>query len=130
MYWRDIWGNTLAESDTSGNIENEYIYFAGKRIAYVTSSGSQYYYLTDQIRSVRKIANASGTLCFDADYTPYGDAVILMNSCPAQPYEFADHGAAFSEPLKDTHDGMRDSEICDPGGYALFFGRDRRAIVP
>ena len=39
--------------------------------------------------------------------------------------EFADHGAAFSEPLKDTHDGLRGFEICDPDGYVLFFGRPR-----
>ena len=28
-----------------------------------------------------------------------------------------------SEPLKDTHDGLRGFEICDPDGYILFFGR-------
>ena len=39
--------------------------------------------------------------------------------------EFADHGAAFSVPLKDTHDGLRGFEICDPDGYVLFFGRPR-----
>jgi catechol 2,3-dioxygenase-like lactoylglutathione lyase family enzyme len=38
---------------------------------------------------------------------------------------FADHGAAFSVPLKDTHDGLRGFEICDPDGYVLFFGRPR-----
>src|SRR5260370_24678146 len=29
---------------------------------------------------------------------------------------FADGGAAFSVPLKDTHDGLRGFEICDPDG--------------
>ena len=38
---------------------------------------------------------------------------------------FADGGAAFSVPLKDTHDGLRGFEICDPDGYVLFFGRPR-----
>src|SRR5271166_2645499 len=38
---------------------------------------------------------------------------------------FADGGAAFSVPLKDTHDGLRGFEICDPDGYILFFGRPR-----
>jgi hypothetical protein len=37
----------------------------------------------------------------------------------------ADHGAAFSVALKDTHDGLRGFEICDPDGYVLFFGRPR-----
>ncbi len=38
---------------------------------------------------------------------------------------FADGGAAFSVPLKDTHDGLRGFEICDLDGYTLFFGRPR-----
>lgn len=38
---------------------------------------------------------------------------------------FADGGAAFSKPLKDTSDGLRGFEICDPNGYVLFFGRPR-----
>jgi len=37
----------------------------------------------------------------------------------------ADGGAAFSVPLKDTHDGLRGFEISDPDGYVLFFGRPR-----
>jgi catechol 2,3-dioxygenase-like lactoylglutathione lyase family enzyme len=39
--------------------------------------------------------------------------------------QFAEHGAAFSAPLKDTHDGLRGFEISDPDGYVLFFGRPR-----
>lgn len=38
---------------------------------------------------------------------------------------FTDNAAAFSVPLKDTHDGLRGFEICDPDGYVLFFGRPR-----
>jgi len=47
-------------------------------------------------------------------YAPYPDALAA---------EFADHGAVFSVPLKDTHDGLRGFEITDPDGYVLFFGR-------
>jgi catechol 2,3-dioxygenase-like lactoylglutathione lyase family enzyme len=39
--------------------------------------------------------------------------------------EFGAHGAAFSVPLQDTHDGLRGFEIHDPDGYVLFFGRPR-----
>jgi len=42
---------------------------------------------------------------------------------------FADGGAAFSVPLKDTHDGLRGFEICDPDGYVLFFGRPRETAA-
>jgi len=51
-------------------------------------------------------------------YTPDPDALAV---------EFADRGAAFNVPLKDTHDGLRGFEICDPDGYVLFFGRPQNA---
>ena len=54
-----------------------------------------------------------------------GDAFVYVPDPDALAAEFADHGAAFSEPLKDTHDGLRGFEISDPDGYVLFFGRPR-----
>jgi hypothetical protein len=51
------------------------------------------------------------------------DAYVYAPEPDALAVEFANHGAAFSAPLKDTHDGLRGFEICDPDGYVLFFGR-------
>ena len=51
------------------------------------------------------------------------DAFVYVPDPDALAAEFADHGAAFSTPLNDTHDGLRGFEICDPDGYVLFFGR-------
>jgi catechol 2,3-dioxygenase-like lactoylglutathione lyase family enzyme len=53
------------------------------------------------------------------------DAFVYAPDPDALAAEFADHGAAFSEPLKDTSDGLRGFEITDPNGYVLFFGRPR-----
>jgi catechol 2,3-dioxygenase-like lactoylglutathione lyase family enzyme len=53
------------------------------------------------------------------------DAFVYTPDPDALAREFADHGAAFSEPLQDTHDGLRGFEIRDPDGYILFFGRPR-----
>src|SRR5277367_1125712 len=57
------------------------------------------------------------------------DAFVYVEDPDALATEFADrfsgNGAAFSVPLKDTHDGLRGFEICDPDGYVLFFGRPR-----
>ncbi len=39
--------------------------------------------------------------------------------------EFASRNVEFSEPLKDTHDGLRGFELKDADGYVLFFGRPR-----
>jgi len=53
------------------------------------------------------------------------DAYVYAPDPDALAAEFADHGAAFSTPLKDTQDGLRGFEIRDPDGYVLFFGRPR-----
>jgi catechol 2,3-dioxygenase-like lactoylglutathione lyase family enzyme len=51
------------------------------------------------------------------------DAYVHAPDPDALAAEFAANGAHFSAPLKDTHDGLRGFEICDPDGYVLFFGR-------
>jgi catechol 2,3-dioxygenase-like lactoylglutathione lyase family enzyme len=51
------------------------------------------------------------------------DAYVYAPDPDGLAAEFANHGAAFSAPLEDTHDGLRGFEICDPDGYILFFGR-------
>jgi catechol 2,3-dioxygenase-like lactoylglutathione lyase family enzyme len=53
------------------------------------------------------------------------DAFVYVPDPDALAAEFAEHGAIFSEPLKDTSDGLRGFEITDPDGYVLFFGRPR-----
>jgi hypothetical protein len=44
------------------------------------------------------------------------DAYVYAPDPDALATELAEQGAAFSEPLKDTHDGLRGFEICDPDG--------------
>ena len=53
------------------------------------------------------------------------DAFVYAPDPDALAAEFAGNGAAFSVPLKDTHDGLRGFEIRDPDGYVLFFGRPK-----
>jgi len=53
------------------------------------------------------------------------DTFVYAPDPDALAAHFADHGAAFSAPLADTHDGLRGFEITDPDGYVLFFGRPR-----
>lgn len=56
------------------------------------------------------------------------DAYVYVPNPDALAVELAGRGAAFSVALKDTHDGLRGFEICDPDGYVLFFGRPRKAV--
>ncbi len=53
------------------------------------------------------------------------DAFVYAPNPDALAADFAEHGAVFSAPLEDTHDGMRGFEVTDPDGYVLFFGRPR-----
>ena len=55
LYWRSVSGQTLVETDLSGNLQNEYIYFAGRRIARRDSSGTVFYYFVDQNGSTRTV---------------------------------------------------------------------------
>ena len=53
------------------------------------------------------------------------DTYIYVPDPDALAEEFVSRGVEFSEPLKDTHDGLRGFELEDADGYVLFFGRPR-----
>jgi catechol 2,3-dioxygenase-like lactoylglutathione lyase family enzyme len=53
------------------------------------------------------------------------DAYLDVPDPDALAAEFASRGVEFSEPLKDTDDGLRGFELKDADGYVLFFGRPR-----
>jgi catechol 2,3-dioxygenase-like lactoylglutathione lyase family enzyme len=53
------------------------------------------------------------------------DAYVYVPDPDALAAEFASRGVEFSEPLKDTYDGLRGFELADPDGYVIFFGRPR-----
>jgi len=53
------------------------------------------------------------------------DAYVCAPDPDALATEFSSRNVAFSEPLKDTSDGLRGFELKDADGYVLFFGRPR-----
>jgi catechol 2,3-dioxygenase-like lactoylglutathione lyase family enzyme len=53
------------------------------------------------------------------------DAFVAVHDPDALAKEFASRNVEFSEPLQDTHDGLRGFELKDADGYVLFFGRPR-----
>jgi catechol 2,3-dioxygenase-like lactoylglutathione lyase family enzyme len=53
------------------------------------------------------------------------DAYLCVPDPDALAREFASRNVEFSEPVTDTHDGLRGFEIKDVDGYLLFFGRPR-----
>jgi catechol 2,3-dioxygenase-like lactoylglutathione lyase family enzyme len=53
------------------------------------------------------------------------DAYLYVPDPDALAAEFSSRKVEFSEPLKDTDDGLRGFELKDAEGYVLFFGRPR-----
>jgi catechol 2,3-dioxygenase-like lactoylglutathione lyase family enzyme len=53
------------------------------------------------------------------------DAFLYVADPDALAAELASRNVVFSEPLKDTDDGLRGFEVEDADGYILFFGRPR-----
>jgi catechol 2,3-dioxygenase-like lactoylglutathione lyase family enzyme len=53
------------------------------------------------------------------------DAYVHVSDPDALAAEFLSRRIEFSEPLKNTHDGLRGFELKDVDGYVLFFGCPR-----
>jgi len=102
LYWRDLAGNTIAETNLSGTNINEYVFYEGRRAVQRDSSGNAYYYQADQvgnIRSVTKVTSGgSASICYDADFTPYGSEMAHTTSC-APNYKFTGYE-------RDTETGL------------------------
>jgi RHS repeat-associated protein len=102
IYWRSISGDSLAESDGTGSTSNsayyESVFFSGRRIASRNGTGSIFYFFADQIGTTRTITTGNGPgqtpgqLCYDADFTPYGQEMqhterLQTTACPPN-YKF------------------------------------------
>ena len=87
LYWYGSGGEILAETNASGTTLNEYIFFAGKRVAILPAGGNAQYYLEDLLGSSRAMTQNNGTPCYDADFDPYGGEHAYTNSC-SQNYKF------------------------------------------
>ena len=88
IYWYGAGSEVLDESDASGNITDEYVYFGGKRISHrVVSTNALYFYGEDMLGTSRVIFTSAGVLCYDADFYPFGGERAYTNTC-AQNYKF------------------------------------------
>jgi RHS repeat-associated protein len=88
MYWPGPSG-TLTETDLTGTINEEYVYFNGQRIARVDRpSGTVHYYFSNHLGSHTMVTSATGGCEQDVDYFPYGGEIT--DHCPnvAQHYKF------------------------------------------
>lgn len=89
LYWTGTGSDPLDESDLSGTINEEYVFFGGKRIARLDlPSGTVHYYFSDHLGSASVVTNADGTSIQDeSDYYPFGGERPVVNNDPNQ-YKF------------------------------------------
>ena len=94
--------------------------------AIIGRDGAQIFVKSDKDTPPLPNPKRSPSMRWDAFvYAPDPDALAAEFAERFSEHRVADGGAAFSVPLKDTHDGLRGFEISDPDGYVLFFGRPR-----
>jgi RHS repeat-associated protein len=85
LYWRDKGGQVLSETNLSGTVQSDYVFFGfgGKRIARRdAASGAVHYYFANYLASTSVITDASGNVTEQSDYYPYGGEIAVSGSDP------------------------------------------------
>jgi len=72
LYWYGMGSDPLDETDASGNLTDEFVFFNGKRIARRDSSNNVDYYFADHLGTARVVASAAGAILDDSDFYPFG----------------------------------------------------------
>jgi hypothetical protein len=77
LYWYGAPG-IIAESDLSGALKSEYVFFNGKRLARIDLiGGTVHYYLSDHLNSTSMVVSASGVPEEESDYSPFGTEYVV-----------------------------------------------------
>jgi hypothetical protein len=61
----------VGESDLSGNLTDEYIFFDGERVARKSTNGV-FYYFSDHLKTASVITDSSGNIKSESDFYPWG----------------------------------------------------------
>ncbi|HET6843357.1 MAG TPA: RHS repeat-associated core domain-containing protein [Candidatus Angelobacter sp.] len=79
LYWYMTPG-IVAESDLSGNLQSEYVFFNGQRVARRDlPSGNIAYYFSDTLKTASVITDATGNIKSESDYYPWGGELQFAN---------------------------------------------------
>jgi RHS repeat-associated protein len=88
LYWYGSGGEILLETTTTGSTKAEFVYFGGKRVAMIPTSGVAEYYVEDFLGSSRVLTQNTGTVCYDADFSPFGGEQVVTNTCTQNAFKF------------------------------------------
>jgi len=71
----------VAESDLTGALKSEYVFFDGERVARKDFPGNSIsYYFSDHLKTASVITDSAGTIKEDEDYYPWGGELQFVNS--------------------------------------------------
>jgi RHS repeat-associated protein len=122
LYWYGTQNDALMETDLSGNLTNQYVFFGGRRIARSDASGNIVYYMSDHLGTSRVLTNATGGILDRSDFYPFGGERVL-SSTTGNTYKFSGKERDFESNL-DNFGARYDSSSIgrfmspDPGGFS------------
>jgi len=73
----------VAESDLTGALKSEYVFFDGERVAHKDFSGSTtsvFYYFSDHLKTASVITDSAGIIRAESDYYPWGGELQFVNN--------------------------------------------------
>jgi RHS repeat-associated protein len=87
IYLRNLGNESALETDLSGNVQNEYIFFNGSRLVRGDSTSALHFYFHNHLMTTEVVTNAFGSTPpqQDVDYTPYG---TVIDGTPSEHYLF------------------------------------------
>jgi RHS repeat-associated protein len=89
IYWYMALG-IVAESDLKGNLQSEYVFFDGERVARrdnPSTNGLIYYYFTDNLKTTDVVTDAQGIVKNESDFYPFGGELQFLAN-DANHYKF------------------------------------------
>ncbi|MEW6363199.1 MAG: hypothetical protein AB1714_01020 [Acidobacteriota bacterium] len=117
-------GKLLAEYDTNGFCDRDYIYAGNRLVAeYRPKESKFYFYAQDQINSTRVVTDSSGTRTYAATYDPFGGIQLETGDTAAPTLKFS--GRERDSSTGFDYFGAAISPTCNTGGSA----RIRRSIA-
>ena len=81
LYWTGTGSNTLTETNLSGTMTADYIYFNGKRVARIDlPGGTVRYYFSDHLGTASIVTDNLGVIKDESDYYPYGGERVIAHT--------------------------------------------------
>jgi len=108
LYWHGPGGEVLEETNLSGIMQHDYVFFGGKRVARIEPPGppqciappgggtckivepapAVYYYFADHLGSADVVTDVSGNIKEESDYYPFGGERVVTDAGIGNNYKF------------------------------------------